>query len=77
MFYHAIMIFGLNEVGPRNTETLGVVIALMLISQILNAYIFGEIAILVHELGKADAELQTTLDNANTAMSNLTIPETI
>jgi hypothetical protein len=47
MVYHAIMIFGLNEVGPRNKASLAVVIALMLISQILNAYIFGEIAILV------------------------------
>ena len=71
MLYHAIMIFGLNEVGPTKTTTLSLVITMMIVASIINAIIFGEIAVLVQELDKKDIELQNTLDNANTAMRNL------
>lgn len=47
MLYHAIMIFGLNEVGPTNKVQLMLVIFLMVVASILNAIIFGEIAVLV------------------------------
>jgi hypothetical protein len=77
MLYHAIMIFGLNEVGPANTKQLLLVIFLMVVASILNAIIFGEIAVLVQQLDQKDIELQNTLDNANTAMRNLAIPDNI
>ena len=50
MLYHAIMIFGLNEVGPTNKRQLMLVIFLMVVASILNAIIFGEIAVLVQQL---------------------------
>ena len=77
MLYHAIMIFGLNEVGPTNPKPLLLVIFLMVVASILNAIIFGEIAVLVQQLDQKDIELQNTLDNANTAMRNLAIPDNI
>ena len=77
MLYHAIMIFGLNEVGPTRTFSLVVVIVMMIVASVINAIIFGEIAVLVQELDKKDIELQNTLDNANTAMRNLSIPDNI
>jgi hypothetical protein len=77
MLYHAIMIFGLNEVGPTNPKQLLLVIFLMVVASILNAIIFGEIAVLVQQLDQKDIELQNTLDNANTAMRNLAIPDNI
>jgi hypothetical protein len=47
MCYHAIMVFGLNEVAPVQQTEILVVIMLMIVSAILNAYIFGEMAVLV------------------------------
>ena len=41
------MIFGLNEVGPTNVPTIIIVSLMMLFSSILNANIFGEIAVLL------------------------------
>lgn len=57
MLYHAIMIFGLNEVGPQTSDSLYVVICLMLVSAMVNANVFGEIAVLVSELDKKEVEL--------------------
>lgn len=47
MLYHAMMLFGVNEVGPVETVELVVAICLMTLSAIANAYIFGEMAMLV------------------------------
>lgn len=47
MLYHAIMIFGVNEVAPVEECELYVTIVLMTISAMLNAVIFGEMAVLV------------------------------
>ena len=41
MCYHAIMVFGLNEVAPGATVEIIVVIVMMIISAMMNAYIFG------------------------------------
>lgn len=50
---------------------------LMIVSAVLNAYIFGEMAVLVQEMDKKDIEFQESLDNANTAMHSLEIPDKI
>ena len=47
MLYHAIMVFGLNEVAPVEPIEIVVIIILMTLSAILNAYLFGEMAMLV------------------------------
>lgn len=77
MCYHAIMVFGLNEVAPRQEREIVVVFIMMIISAIANAYIFGEMAVLVQEMDRKDIEFQESLDNANTAMHSLEIPEKI
>ena len=56
MCYHAIMVFGLNEVAPRELMEIIVVILMMIISAMANAYIFGEMAVLVQEMDKKDIE---------------------
>ena len=56
MCYHAIMVFGLNEVAPRAVVEILVVILMMIISAMMNAYIFGEMAVLVQEMDKKDIE---------------------
>jgi len=50
------MIFGLNEVAPRVTTEIVVVIIMMIVSAMANAYIFGEMAVLVQEMDKKDIE---------------------
>lgn len=77
MCYHAIMVFGLNEVAPRSRQETMVVIIMMIVSAIANAFIFGEMAVLVLEMDKKDNDFQESLDNANTAMHSLEIPEKI
>lgn len=49
----------------------------MHLSAIVNAYIFGEMAVLVQEMDKKDIDFQESLDNANTAMHSLEIPDRI
>lgn len=44
MYYHSIMIFGINEVAPSNHNEMLLIVILMLISGIANAYIFGEMS---------------------------------
>jgi predicted DNA repair protein MutK len=77
MCYHAIMVFGLNEVAPRSLLETFIVILMMIASAIANAFIFGEMAVLVQEMDKKDIEFQESLDNANTAMHSLDIPDKI
>ena len=77
MSYHAIMVFGLNEVGPTTMTECIVVIIMMIASAIVNAAIFGEMAVLVQEMDKKDIDFQESLDNANTAMHSLEIPDNI
>jgi len=56
MCYHAIMVFGLNEVAPREEREIVVVFIMMIFSAIANAYIFGEMAVLVQEMDKKDID---------------------
>jgi hypothetical protein len=50
------MVFGLNEVAPRSEIETFFVILMMILSAIANAYIFGEMAVLVQEMDKKDIE---------------------
>lgn len=77
MCYHAIMVFGINEVAPVKENEVIVVIIMMVVSAMANAYIFGEMAVLVQEMDKKDIDFQESLDNANTAMHSLDIPDKI
>jgi len=77
MLYHAIMVFGLNEVPPVKDVEMIVVVIMMILSAMANAYIFGEMAVLVQEMDKKDIDFQESLDNANTAIHSLEIPEQI
>lgn len=50
--YHAVLIFGINECTPRTTNEITVVITMMLISAMVNANVFGIMAVLVSEMNK-------------------------
>ena len=50
------MVFGLNEVAPSTTFESFVIIVMMITSAIANAFIFGEMAVLVQEIDRKDME---------------------
>lgn len=50
------MVFGLNEVGPTQLIECIVVIMFMILSAIVNAAIFGQMAVLVQEMDKKDID---------------------
>lgn len=77
MAYHSIMVFGLNEVAPRTSTEIFVIILIMIISAMINAFIFGEMAFLVHEMERKNFEFQEIMDTANTIMHSLSIPKSI
>jgi CRP-like cAMP-binding protein len=74
VMYHAVMLIGLNEVYSHTTLECFAVAFLMLLSSMVNANIFGVIAVLVSEANKSMTDFQEQLDTSNTAMSNLGVP---
>ena len=50
--YHAVLMFGVNEVVPRTTFEIAFVSFVMLVSSMVNANIFGIMAVLVSELNR-------------------------
>jgi len=70
--YHAVMLFGLNEVYPQATLDVIVFSIMLLISSMVNAHVFGVIAVLVSEANKGNQFEQFSTSNA--AMSNLKVP---
>lgn len=57
VFYHALMIFGLNEVAPVEIDEVICVVVMMVLSAIANAYIFGEMSNLVSQLNEKQQRL--------------------
>ena len=47
---------------------------LMLISAMVNANIFGTMAVLVQQMNEKTVKFQEDIDTANTAMTNLKLP---
>jgi hypothetical protein len=46
----------------------------MLISAMMNASIFGNMAVLVQQMNEKTVKFQEDIDTANTAMNNLKLP---
>jgi hypothetical protein len=76
-FYYGVLILGANEIGPVNTlEMLGCTFFLI-ISALLNAILFGQIADLVANLGAKGTAIQEQLDQANTVMESIELQDDI
>lgn len=72
--YISILIFGGNEIGGTNEGELAFTGMTMLFSAIVNALIFGEMAVLVEAISRKEAVFQEKIDTSNTAMKNLNLP---
>jgi hypothetical protein len=47
LYYYAVIILGIGELGPVNPEEMIYMIFVLLMSSIMNALIFSDIAVLV------------------------------
>ena len=69
--YTAIMMLGSNEIGPVNKSEIAFCSVSLLISSLINAQIFGEMAVLISTMKKKQTVYYEKLDIANNAMNNL------
>lgn len=75
--YNCLMLFGINEVVPRTTFECAFCAITMLISAMINANLFGVIAMLVQNMNTKSRKFQEQMDTCNTAMKNLRLPSSL
>ena len=73
--YHSILILSGGDVGPRGPFQLFFVTYTILIAAIVNANIFGNLALIVQQMNHKNTVFQDKIDSANTAMKNMRLPE--
>ena len=64
--YHSVMLFGVNEMASRTALVLSLSSFIMLFSAMINANIFGQMAVLIDDLNKKSVKFQQQQDTANT-----------
>ena len=77
MWYHSAISLMLVEITVRNNQQLKAQIMLYIINAIFNAILFGIYFDLLEVLRKKQHNHQADIDNSNTAMQNLHLPEGI
>ena len=70
----AVLLVTGNDVGPRDTLQVIVGSIGLFLGAIINANIFGELAVLVSQLNAKSTEFQTKLTKINTTIKNLKLP---
>ncbi|CAI2363764.1 unnamed protein product [Moneuplotes crassus] len=75
--YHSMLILGGNDLGPRGTFQLIFISTVLFGGAIINANIFGNMAVILQQLNKKASKFQEKVENANASMKNLSIPENI
>ena len=63
-----------NGIAPRSTTQVTVAACGLFLGAIINANIFGELAVLVSELNARSTEFQVKLTKINTMIKQLTLP---
>ena len=71
VLYLAVLALGGNEMGPRTDTEICAMFFILTGLILVNAYVFGQMSVLVGEASKKSAILQKQVDVANTAMNNL------
>ena len=63
-----------NDITPKGTFSIAFVGFSMTLGAIINANIFGNMALIISDLNRKSQEFQNQIDTANTAMKNLKLP---
>jgi hypothetical protein len=69
--YHSVLILTGNDIGPRGWFQVAFVTFFITIGAIINANMFGELAVIVSTMNKKTSKFHGKLDICNTAMKNL------
>ena len=72
--YHAMLILGGNDVGPRGEFQLVFVTIMLILAAIINANIFGNMGLLIQSLNRKASVFQEKLDYITETMKNFNIP---
>jgi hypothetical protein len=75
--YHGVLMLTGNDVGPRDDFQLFFTTVTLLLGAIINANIFGNMAVLITAINRKASRFQEQIDTANTAMKNMKLPEDI
>lgn len=75
--YYSVLVIGGNEMGPKELQELVFMVVINLTGAIFQAYIFGELAVLIAQVGRKSQQQQEKIDNGNTAMENVDLPENL
>jgi len=74
-FYTSVFLLVGGEVGPRDTFSASLSSTLIIIGAVITAVMFGEMAVLMTSMNRRSSKFQKILDEANTAMKNMKLPE--
>ena len=75
--YYSVLVIGGNEMGPKELPEIVFMVIVNLTGAIFQAYIFGELAVLIAQVGRKSQQQQDTIDTANTAMENVNLPQSL
>ena len=73
--YHSMLVLAGNDIAPTNDLSFLLQTFLLLVAAIINASIFGNIAVLLQQMNLKAAKLQEKIENATSTMNHLDIPE--
>ena len=73
--YHAILMLTGNDLGPRGTFQTIFISSAVFMGAIINANIFGELAVLLGSINRKRTKIQEKIDTANTVMKNIRLPD--
>ncbi|CAI2375579.1 unnamed protein product [Moneuplotes crassus] len=73
--YHAVLLFTGNDIGPRGTFQLLFVSFFVVMGAIINANLFGQLAVILSAMNRKASLFQEKFDIITTAMKNLNLPE--
>ena len=73
--YHSVLMLTGNDIGPRGVGQYIFVISALTAGAIINANIFGELAVILASLNRKATAFQGKLDTANGAMKHLGLDE--
>jgi hypothetical protein len=73
--YHSVLMFTGNDIGPRGSFQLAFVAFFVMLGAIINANLFGQLAVILSALNRKASNFQEKFDITTTTMKNLNLPE--
>ena len=74
LYYSTVLLAG-GDIGPRGEVQLWFWIVTLIVWAIINANIFGNLAVLISSMNRKSTLFQDKMDTVNTAMRNMKLPE--